>query len=59
MPLGKEIKVWESLMKVELTELEIQLILELDSQYRASMGKELQKQADSSAAKPPDRNYDL
>jgi hypothetical protein len=59
MPLGEEIKIWEALFKVELTELEIELIMRLDTQYRTSMGKELAKQSKLAASKPPEKDYDL
>jgi hypothetical protein len=61
MPLGaEEIKGWEALFKVELTELEIQMIMLIDSQYRTSMGKEIAAQTQANTpAKSPERNYDL
>lgn len=58
-PLGREeIKGYEELFHVTLTEGEIKLILELDSQYRISMGRELQRDSESrSQRKSTEKEY--
>lgn len=62
-PLGaEEIKGYERLHRVELSDLEIKLVLDLDSQYRTSMGQEQEKQAQIQANKAKsgaNKDYDL
>jgi hypothetical protein len=62
-PLGaEEIKGYETLHRIELTDLEVRLVLDLDTQYRSSMGQEQEKQAQIQADKAKSGgkgNYDL
>lgn len=56
-PLSAEFKIYESLFHVTLTEPEIKWLLDVDRQYRISMGREQERESAEKTKEPQKGSY--